>query len=450
MSKIKRGVPMFKNKIALRLAGYFGVCLLVFSLVIGGVFMALFRHHTVELHRADLEQRAAGIAETLSGFMSSGNLQSGHESGGRGGYGAYLRFLGDLAMADVWIINQSLELTTCGQGEHNEALSYKDLPPDGDEVIDEVFSGKTAFSESFSTILNQPTITVGTPIKNGSVVIGVVLLHSPVGGTDTAISQGLRMLGISMAVALLLSAILALWLSKNFTDPIISKEAVEALRLEALRRDFVANISHELKTPVAVLRGSLEALIDGVVTDTLQVESYHREMLSETMYLQRLVGDLLDLSRLQNVDFVMEMSEVCPSELVDDAIRSVEHLAKAKFVPISLKKVNPPLSISGDYGRLRQMLLIVLDNAVKFSPEGATVDVLLSGNSLTIRDHGEGISPDELPFLFDRFYKSRSEQNKTGTGLGLAIAKQIAQRHGITIKAINADGGGAEFRFFSS
>jgi len=224
----------------------------------------------------------------------------------------------------------------------------------------------------------------------------------------------------------------------------------QSQKLEQMRRDFIANISHELRTPVTVMRGSLEALVDEVVTEPEQIKDYHRQMLGESVYLQRLVGDLLDLSRLQNNDFEIEMQEINFCDIVDDAVRSAQHIAARKNVNLKLQKMPTLCTFYGDYARLRQMLLVVLDNAIKFSPEQGTVEVTLNEQILTIRDYGSGIAQDILPYIFDRFYKSRSEQNKTGTGLGLAIAKQIAERHHIKLTAQNAQGGGACFQFVLS
>jgi signal transduction histidine kinase len=221
----------------------------------------------------------------------------------------------------------------------------------------------------------------------------------------------------------------------------------ESEKLEKLRREFVANISHELKTPVTVLRGSLEALCDDVVTEPLQVKSYHEQMLVETLHLQRLINDLLDLSRLQNTDFKIESSDISLCEVMSDALRSAESLAAKKGIKILKAPSEQVCAIKGDYGRLRQMLLIVLDNAVKFSPEGSEISVSLGGNILSISDRGIGIPESELPFIFDRFYKTKSEDNKSGSGLGLAIAKQIAERHGIAITAESRDGEGTTFKF---
>ncbi|MGL5085936.1 MAG: HAMP domain-containing sensor histidine kinase, partial [Clostridium sp.] len=217
--------------------------------------------------------------------------------------------------------------------------------------------------------------------------------------------------------------------------------------LDKMRKDFVANISHELKTPITVIRGSLEALVDKIVTDPIKVDNYHNQMLNETLFLQRLVGDLLDLSKLQNTDFIIDKQEISILDVVVDALRSASHISLSKGISINLYKPNNPIIINGDYGRLRQMFMIILHNAIKFSPEKSTVDVIFENNTISICDFGVGISNDDLPYIFDRFYKSRSEENKSGTGLGLAIAKQIAHRHEIELYAINNETNGSTFIF---
>lgn len=434
------------NKFSRKLSLYFGVTLLVFALVSGVLFTFLFRSHTLKLHKTELNERAESIASTLSDFISGNGSGIG---GGMGGYGAYLRFIGDIAGTDVWIVDSELNLVTPGMGHGmmSGRYEYADLPPGAENLVKEVLSGKIAFSEDFSGLLSETTLTVGAPIKSGGNVLGVVLLHSPVHGTNEAIFSGLTMLGYSILAALALTFALSIFLAKRFTDPIISKEAVDALRMEKIRRDFVANISHELKTPVTVMRGSLEALVEKVVTAPELVEEYHRQMLTETVFLERLVGDLLDLSKLQNADFAIEKTEISLCECLDDCARSIAPIAASKNVMLSCAKDTEICDIKGDYGRIRQMLMIVLDNAVKFSPANTAVEVTLKDRILTVRDRGSGIAPEELPYIFDRFYKSRPEQNKTGAGLGLAIAKQIADRHGVKLTAGNDEGGGAVFTF---
>lgn len=510
-----------KNKIALKLTLYFSLSLLLFSLIIGSVFMTLFKNQTVQLHKIDMEKRATSIAGTLSTLISNSNAAAtqGNEAGGTngmnsanrmggmmhgmgmggmggmggmmygmGGYSSYLQFLDEIAMADVWIVDETLQLMTIGHMT-NRQINYADLPADADQVVKEVFQGRTTFSEGFSSLLNTPTLTVGAPIKAGDKVFGALLLHSPIQGTKEALRQGAGILAMSITVALLLSLLLSLVLAYTFTKPLnrmktstlqlakgdyLAKTGVrqedeigelasaidilserlesashESDRLEQQRRDFIANISHELRTPVTVIRGSLEALCDEVITEPDQIKAYHRQMLKESIFLQHLVNDLMDLTRLQNPDFKIEMENISLGDLLRDVLRSAQNIARGKGILLKtdIEPEAPLCSIQGDYVRLRQMFLIILDNAIKFSPAEEEVWITFANNTVAIRDKGPGIPPENLPHIFDRFYKSSAVENKTGTGLGLAIAKQIAHRHRIQITVDSQPGQGTQFSF---
>lgn len=477
-----------RSKIAYRLIVYFSVTLLLFSLIIGGVFMTLFKAHTIDLQKTELENKAITMAATVSELIDESRgapgARMGMMNGGQGGYMGYLRFLDDIAGTDVWIVDENLQLITIGPMS-SQSFNYTDLPKDADDVVNDVFQGNTTFSEGFSDLLKAPTLTVGTPIEKDGIVIGALLLHSPVKGIDDAVGEGFRILAVSVLIALVLSVLLSVILALSFTKPLkkMKRTAVqladgdysvktgvstldeigalasaidtlsdrlqlasrESEQLAQLRRDFVANISHELRTPVTVIRGSLEALHDEVVTDPIQVREYHHQMLQESIFLQRLVDDLLDLSRLQNVDFKIEMQELNLCDVIRDVIRSAQRVASAKQIEILYQQDAPECTTLGDYGRIRQMLLIILDNAVKFSETGSTTAVSLKNKTISIRDHGAGIPSEDLPHIFERFYKSKSEQNKNGTGLGLPIAKQIADRHGIRISVTSNPTDGTEF-----
>lgn len=507
-----------KNKIALKLTLYFSLSLLLFSLIIGSVFMTLFKNQTVQLHKVDMEKRATSIAGTLSTLISNSNAAAtqGNEAGGTngmnsanrmggmmhgmgmggmggmmygmGGYSSYLQFLDEIAMADVWLVDETLQLMTIGHMT-NRQINYADLPADADQVVKEVFQGNTTFSEGFSSLLNTPTLTVGAPIKAGEKVVGALLLHSPIQGTKEALQQGAGILAMSITVALLLSLLLSIVLAYTFTKPLnrmknstlqlakgdylaktgvqqedeigelasaidILRERLESAshesdRLEQQRRDFIANISHELRTPVTVIRGSLEALCDEVITEPDQIKAYHQQMLKESIFLQHLVNDLMDLTRLQNPDFKIEMENIGLGDLLRDVLRSAQNIARGKGIQLKADIAQQASlgSIQGDYVRLRQMFLIILDNAIKFSPPEEEVWITFANNTVTIRDKGPGIRPENLPHIFDRFYKSSAVENKTGTGLGLAIAKQIAHRHRIQITVDSQPGQGAQFSF---
>lgn len=471
---------MIKSRISRKLSLYFAASLLIFSIIIGIVFVVLFRNHTMNIQKKQLENRASSIANSLSNYSNRG---MSHGSG----YGAYMRFIGDIAGTDVWIVDENLNLiaTKMGNGGYLKKYSYADLPEDAEKVVKEVFLDKTSFSKEFSGLLKESTLTVGVPIKNSDKVIGVVLLHTSVNGINDALLQGFFILFLSILIALIISISLAAILSYRFTEPInkmrdsamqlaegnyLVKTGIEqrdelgqlaetmdilserlwtaseeSKKIETMRREFVANISHELKTPITVIRGSLEALVDKVVIDSEMIESYYEQMLKETIFLQRLVGDLLDLSKLQNLDFLLDKRDISFNDIIDDVVRSAKHLAKKKDININVNLSDSICKINGDYGRLRQMLIIILDNAIKFSENGSDVDIVLSNSQLSVEDTGKGIKKEDLPYIFERFYKAHTEENKNGTGLGLAIAKEIANRHNIDLSVESDENKGTKF-----
>ena len=211
---------------------------------------------------------------------------------------------------------------------------------------------------------------------------------------------------------------------------------------------FFSNISHELKTPVTVIRGSLEALRDGVIADDRSVQDAYAQMIAESRWLQRLIQDLLELSRLQSVDFSLTTAPLDLRELLGDVAMSAHALCERKGVRFSCEEPERSYPFMGDYTRLRQMLLAVVDNAVKFTPPGKGLRMALCGvqPEISIADEGVGIPEEALGHIFDRFYHTRSS-SQDSTGLGLAIVQEIARRHGVAIRVSSREGEGTTFTF---
>lgn len=206
----------------------------------------------------------------------------------------------------------------------------------------------------------------------------------------------------------------------------------ESERLEQFRKDFVANVSHEFRTPLTVIKGSLEAILDGTINEPQEIERYHGRMLSETRSLERLVQDLLELSRLQSGKISINTEKVHIPSLLEDTVKSIQTLADKKSIRIDYEPVSDLPPITGDYDRLRQLFIIFLDNAVKYSPENTVVRVDVEAKErleITIRDEGYGISEAELPYVWHRFYKADKARRGNGTGLGLAIAHHLIELH---------------------
>ena len=391
------------------LAACFAAVLLLFTAVLGGVYAAAFRRHTVAVNREAMEVQAASIAGTLASFGGGPGMGRGRG----GGYGAYLRFLNDLTPAEAWIVDVDRTLLAPGR----DRMARESLPAGAGEIVERVLAGENAWGEGFSTLLDAPALTVGVPIQTEEGVAGAVLLHSPVSGVDEAVGRALSILCAGAAAALVLAGGAALWLSWRFTAPLERMRRAAALLAEG---DYAAKTAVDQPGEIGQLARTIDLLAE------------------------RLVNDLLDLSRLQDGQFRLETEETDLCAVVRDAARAIRQSARGNGVEVSLRCPGEECLLTGDYGRLRQMLLVLLDNAVKFSHPGGTVGLTLAreagGFVLEVTDHGRGIPPEELPHVFDRFWRARGGENRSGTGLGLAIARQIAERHGAELRAESGGG----------
>ena len=210
------------------------------------------------------------------------------------------------------------------------------------------------------------------------------------------------------------------------------QDVSEAERLEQLRRDYVANVSHELRTPLTGIRGMVEPLLDGYIDTEEEKQDCYQVIYKETLHLEKLVGDMLDVSRLQNRSIQLDMERLQLRGIVEEALRRVRTEAEKAGVTLAVENCDASVACLGDESRILQVLTIFLDNALSFTPSGGTVTAYVQeeGDMLRIgvRDTGVGIEPKDLPFIWQRFYKSdKSRMRTSGTGLGLAIAKLVVE-----------------------
>ena len=229
-----------------------------------------------------------------------------------------------------------------------------------------------------------------------------------------------------------------------------NRMSAELDQLERLRRDLVANVSHELKTPISALRAHLENLLDGVERpepETLQV------MLAQSDRLGRLVDQLLDLSRLESGDVPLQREQVSLAPLVGEVLSEIEVTRADRGVALDRRLADDLPPVFADRERIHQVLFNLLDNAVRFTPKGGSVTVSAEWHEgavdVHVADTGPGIAPEHLPRLFERFYRvdpARS-QKQGGTGIGLAIARSVVEAHGGRIWAESSPGSGSVFTF---
>ena len=232
---------------------------------------------------------------------------------------------------------------------------------------------------------------------------------------------------------------------------VAARDTTELTRVADMRRDFVANVSHELKTPLAAIRGYAETLRDGALDEPPTAKRFTERILSQCRRLQELLDDLLILSRLEGMDAALEREPVSLDAVARHAIELLTPAAREKGVGIDLEE-EPVPQIQGDPGGIERLLLNLLDNAIKYNrPEGRiTVRVGRCGGDalVEVSDTGIGIPPEAIPRIFERFYrvdKGRARE-EGGTGLGLAIVKHIAQAHGGQVDVESRVGRGSTFR----
>ncbi len=227
----------------------------------------------------------------------------------------------------------------------------------------------------------------------------------------------------------------------------------ELQRIDEQRRNLTADVAHELRTPLHVIQGNLEGILDGVYQPTPE---HIQMLLDETHLLARLVDDLRTLSLAESGHLALHIEPVDVAELLADAGTSFGGQAEA--AGISLRVESDALAgatIPGDVGRLNQVLANLLANALRYTPPGGTITLrgerAPGGVVLTVRDTGKGIPPEDLPHVFDRFWRgdpARTRADGSAGGLGLAIVRQLVQLHGGQVDVESQPGHGTTFTLF--
>ncbi|MBA3973541.1 MAG: hypothetical protein C0504_04890 [Candidatus Solibacter sp.] len=233
----------------------------------------------------------------------------------------------------------------------------------------------------------------------------------------------------------------------------LEREHAELEKQERIRKDFVINVSHELRTPLASIQGYTETLIDGALHDPENNIRFLHIIRQNAERLGRLTADLLTLSGIELKSRKFQFALYPAGELLLDCIDSLSPVAAKKDIALSLGTLNPALEVFCDSEAVHQIIGNLVDNAIKYTPEGGsvTVDCKPAGNfiEIAVRDSGMGIPAEELPRLFERFYrvdKARS-RNLGGTGLGLAIVKHLIKAHNGAIRVDSKPGKGSTFTF---
>ena len=236
---------------------------------------------------------------------------------------------------------------------------------------------------------------------------------------------------------------------RDGTVAILIFDDTEARRLDAVRRDFVANISHELKTPIGGISILAEAISEGS-DDPVLVKNFSERMKIEATRLSHLVQEIIDLSRIQDQNTMQNSQVVSLQKIIEEAIYQSKIRAEKRQVEINFV-CDQDIEFFGDRKQLVMAISNLIENAINYSPERTTVNILLKKNEeiaeITISDQGVGISEEDIDRIFERFYRVDSARSREtgGTGLGLSIVKHVISNHGGDVQVWSVPGTGSTF-----
>ena len=320
----------------------------------------------------------------------------------------------------------------------------------------------------------------------GGVVLGYVFASAPADALAQTLKSNLRIYLYSVLFALILSLAFVWLMTDRFVRPLrqmaaasrsfargdfsarvkvkgkdevaqlgeaLNNMAVSLSSVEMMRRSFIANVSHELKTPMTTIAGFIDGMLDGTIPQEKQAQ-YMKIVSDEVKRLSRLVRSMLDLSRIDSGELKMNTVRMDLTEIVGSVLVASEQRIEKKGLTITGMEECERLEVCGDYDLMNQVLYNLLDNAIKFTDEGGNIHIHLYRENervyVSIRNSGEGIPPEEMPQIFERFYKSDRSRSldKNGVGLGLYIVHTVVRLHGGEISVRSVQGEYTEFTFW--
>lgn len=367
---------------------------------------------------------------------------------------------------------------------------------DTDELINnsfitQIFGGSKKSFVSLGTLDNlfdRATLTVGYPILYGSQTIGAALMSVPSPRLQSMKSDIMFIFLIAASIAAVLTFFMSYFFSRHLARPLnamntaakkmtqgdfsqrvsvdVADKVSEVSTLietfnsmaesventEEARRSFIASVSHELRTPMTTIIGFVEGIMDGTIPAEKQ-NQYMEIILSETKRLSRLVTELLDVSRIENQTFTLNLSKFDINECIRQQLLRFETRATQKQLSVSVEFLHESCWCMCDRDAITRVIINLLDNAVKYASAGGEIYISVTESAkkavISIKNSGEGISPEDLKHIFDKFYKVDKSRglDKKGVGLGLYLVKNIIGQHGESIKAESEAGVSTTFTF---
>lgn len=390
--------------------------------------------------------------------------------------------LEDSLMIRIWYSDTNGNLILLSHPENYAALPDNLYDLDRSGALTTTYS----FTGNFYDMFSEQMLTYGTPVDGISVSnSGGITLHVPFRQISDIMQNMFLNFLVPVCFLIILSMLVLLFLARKVLKPlnqlsyaareyasgnfdvktgITSKDEIGELannleymaselnKLDDYRKSFIANISHDFRSPLTSIKGYIEAMLDGTIPKDNQ-EKYLNIVLSETQRLTKLTASMLELNKSDSYGLKLNFITFDILEVIDATIDLFEGVCAKRYIVIRRNCQTDYTMVRADKTRIQQVLYNLIDNAIKFSPHGATIIISVTGANekifVSVKDSGRGIEKSQQSKVWDRFYKADSSRgkDKQGSGLGLSIIREIIRAHDETITLTSTPGVGSEFTF---
>ena len=457
---------IFRKQLILYL-GTLVICLAILGLMLSGVINSYFTDQRVEALQGSALRVTYSLEEMFQFQFGIFDLARLNQE-----IAAIHRFLD----ARLIVINSDFQVLYTSQdlADNWAPLYHRDLAPlmEGNMVL---------IYGTLDGLYPEPLLTVGNPIRLGDQIVGAVLVGTSMAELETTIAEMYRLTLLSIAASAIIAGVLIYMFSKAISRPlrqmndaarviaggdfekritVHSRDEVGQLaesfnhmaeclqEQERIRRDFIANLSHDIRSPLTSMRGFLQAIDDGTVPAE-KIHYYIGIVMAESDRLIKLANNILDIELLQEA--VLNLSAFDINDLIRKTVLSFEPQAIAKNLQIHCRFAHESDEIWADHDKIQRVIYNLVDNAVKFVPEAGeiVIEVNLDNEAyhVSVQDNGRGISLEDQSQIFDRFFKGDPSRNeyKKGSGLGLSIVREIIRAHGGQVTVESSPGEGCLF-----
>ncbi|MDW8802049.1 ATP-binding protein [Clostridium sp. A1-XYC3] len=454
--------------------------------IVSSLFYVFFNNYYYGIREQQLLTQGKEISKVVSTNIKNKDFAQIDET---------IKVYNKINVSRMWIVNK--------EGNIISGPSKIDNPdnecPESEEIR-RALNGEIVINRGNIRYSADPVLSVALPIYVEGNIGGAVFVCNPLSDINNSISQALKIVILAGVIAVIVLASVSFFISRNITKPIkeiteislemakgnftqrvkftsndeigklaetfnymtvkldktlrdLEQEKDKMIEMERMQREFVANASHELRTPLTSVRGYIEAILDGVINKKEQEKKYLRIVLKETLRLHKLVNSLLDLSRMEAGHVKINKRQLSINEVIEKAVNRLKPLAEENDLSLELEKSADLPKVIGDEDLIEQVIINYVTNAVRFTPKSGRIlvksDISDGKVNVHVIDTGIGISPEELPNVWKRFYKINDARplSKEGSGLGLSLVKELMELLGGRAWAESFPGKGSIFSF---